>query len=377
MNAGRLIQFANDLDAKIASSVNTTTVLPRIVQSIGAEVLKSTSERQHMNSNAKHVNAVLMALALCTIPLISQAADAEQLVDGLNAVFGKQTQGVRASHAKGQCVKGIWEPTPQSAELTHSASFAKEYPVLARFSVGGGNPAIADTTKSVVRGLSLRIDPNGSAQTEFVMVNAPVHFARTLDQMLEFLKVRVPGPEGKPDAEKIRAFGDANPETKRQGAFVSAKQLPASYAGVNYWAVHAYTMTNASGKKRTVKFKFVPQMGELGLSDDEAKVKPADFLVDELRKRLTVQPVKFDVLALLGQPGDISSDPSQTWRDEEKRASVKVATLTITEFEDNAICNARFFNPTNLAAGVSGPADDPFFAIRLPSYAISHGRRSN
>lgn len=318
----------------------------------------------------------VLAFAISASPLISQAADAEQLVDGLNGVFGKQVRDVRASHAKGQCVKGTWTPTAQAKSLTMSASFVKELPVLARFSMGGGNPKVSDLNNSVVRGLSLRIDPNGSAQTEFVMVNAPVHFARTLDQMLEFFKVRVPGPDGKPNAERIKSFGDANPETKRQAAFVSAKPVPASYAGVPYFAVHAYTVTNEAGKKQLVKFKFVPQAGELGLTEEQVKSMPPDFLIPELRDRLGKGPAGFDVLAVLGEPGDGTSDPSQTWRDEEKRASVKVATLSISAIEDNAVCNTSFFNPVNLAPGIAGPADDPFFAIRLPSYAISNARRA-
>lgn len=324
----------------------------------------------------KQSSLALAAILLSACSVGASAADAEQLVDGLNSVFGKQSRDVRASHAKGQCVKGVWSPTAQAVELTMSPSFARELPVLARFSMGGGNPGVSDLNKGVVRGLSLRIDPAGSAQTEFVMVNAPVHFAKTTDQMLEFFKVRVPGADGKPDADRIKAFGDANPETKRQGAFVAGKPVPASYAGVNYWAVHAYTVTNAAGAKRLIKFKFVPQAGELGLSEDEIKSKTADFLVPELRERLAKGPAKFDVIALLGEPGDTSNDPSQTWRDEDSRTSIKLATLSITALEDNAICNAGFFNPVNLASGLAGPSDDPFFALRLPSYAISNGRRA-
>lgn len=329
-----------------------------------------------MNLSATARSLPILALVMTASPWMAHAADAEQLVDGLNGVFGKQARDVRASHAKGQCVKGAWTPTAEAKSLTMSASFAKELPVLARFSLGGGNPKVSDLNNSVVRGLSLRIDPNGSAQTEFVMVNAPVHFARTLDQMLEFFKVRVPGPDGKPNAERVKAFGDANPETKRQAAFVSAKPVPASYASVPYFAVHAYTVTNEAGKKQLVKFKFVPQAGELGLSEDQVKSMTPDFLIPELRERLAKGPAGFDVLALLGEPGDGTSDPSQTWRDEEKRTTVKVATLSISAIEDNAVCNASFFNPVNLAPGVTGPADDPFFAIRLPSYAISIGRRA-
>jgi hypothetical protein len=38
--------------------------------------------------------------------------------------------------------------------------------------------------------------------TTLLVENAPVHFARTLDQMLAFLKARAPGADGKPDPAK-------------------------------------------------------------------------------------------------------------------------------------------------------------------------------
>jgi len=40
-----------------------------------------------------------------------------------------------------------------------------------------------------------------------------VLFAKSLDQMLAFLAARAPGADGKPDAEKVKAFSAANPET--------------------------------------------------------------------------------------------------------------------------------------------------------------------
>lgn len=320
------------------------------------------------------ISAALLSASFLSMP--ASAAEPEQVVDALNTVFGKQK--VRASHAKGQCVTGMFTPAADAKTLTKSAAFQKPVPVLARFSMGGGNPKIPDTTKAAVRGFAFRLDPNGNGTTEFVMVSAPVNFAKSPEQMLGFLQARFPGAEGKPDPEKIKAFAAANPETTRQGAWLNSKPVPASYVGVNYWGIHAYTLTNASGASQLVKFRLAPIGGEAGLSDDEAKARPADFLVAELTERLARKtPSGFDLFAILGEKGDPTGDPTMMWPDEEKRKTVKLGTITIGAVEKNETCDAGFFDPTNLADGIAGPKDDPMFLPRQPAYAISLTRRAN
>lgn len=63
---------------------------------------------------------------------------------------------------------------------------------------------------------------------------------------------RLPGPDGKPNPDEIKAFTDANPETGRQAAWLNARPVPASFAGVDYWGVHAHTLTNGQGETQRV-----------------------------------------------------------------------------------------------------------------------------
>ncbi|MEQ1714079.1 MAG: catalase family peroxidase [Hyphomicrobium sp.] len=316
---------------------------------------------------------VLTAIPLATAPAArAQDASAETIVDALNTIFGKQK--ARASHAKGQCVTGTFTPAPEAPGLSKSPSFAKAVPVLARFSMGGGNPKIPDATKAAVRAIAFKLDPDGKS-SEFAFVNAPVQFAKSPAQMLGFLQARFPGADGKPDPAKIKAFSDANPETTNQGKWLAGKPVPASYAGVNYWGVHAYTLTNAKGDKAVVKFKLIPTAGEAGLTDDEAKAKPADFLIDELKGRLEKGAASFDLIAIIGEAGDQTNDPSAMWP-EDKRKTVKLGTMAIAAIADNAKCDAGTFDPTQLADGISGPKDDPLFDIRSPAYAVSLSRRA-
>lgn len=330
-----------------------------------------------MNFRTSTAFPALVAMGLVGLhaPAMAQSQPTEAIVETMRTLSGKQK--ARPSGAKGQCFTARFTPAADAAKLTKSAAFAKESAAIVRFSVGGGNPKVADATKTVNRGLSLRIDPNGPGQSEFVMVNAPVNFVRSPTQMLAFLQARLPGADGKPDAEKIKAFTEANPETTNQGKYLASKPVPGSWVGQNYWAIHPYTFTNAQGAQQIVKFRFVPQGGEVGLTDDEAKAKPADFLVDELKGRLAdKKPTGFDVVAILGNAADAQKPATEQWTDEDKRPTVKVATLTITGLEKNETCDGQIFYPTTLADGLAGPKNDPLFVERQPAYAISITQRN-
>ena len=304
----------------------------------------------------------------------AQTATAEAIVTTMRTLSGGQK--ARPSGAKGQCFIGTFTPAAEAKGLTSSAAFEKPSRVVARFSVGSGNPKVMDGNKAVNRGFAFRIDDGGKGQTEFVMVNAPVNFVKSPDQMLAFLQARLPGADGKPDPARIKAFTDANPETTRQGKYLAGRPVPASWVGVSYWGIHNYTLVNASGARQMVKFQMVPTAGEIGLTDDEAKAKPAEFLVDELKDRIEKKaPAGFDMMAIIGRAGDETTNATEQWADEDKRARIKLGTLSITAIEKNDNCDSAIFDPLNLAAGLEGPANDPLFAERQPAYAISIGQR--
>lgn len=315
------------------------------------------------------------AATACLLTAASaEEVDPASIVAAQLAAGGNQP-GVRASGAKGICLTGTFSPTSGATALSKAPHFQKTVPVTARFSMGGSNAKISDKTKPVTRGFAMRMnDPSGDMV--FVVISAPVFGTRTPAQLLEALRVRAPGPDGKPDADKIKAFTTQYPETTRQAAWLNARPVPASYAGVDYWAVHAYTLTNAKGEATVAKLKFV-SAEKAGLSDDELKAKPDSFYADELKERLAKGPARFDLVAILAEPGDPTADPTATWP-EESRKTETLGTLAITGIEPDATCDARTFDPVaELPEGVAGPADDPMFAIRSPAYAVSVSRRTN
>ena len=176
----------------------------------------------------------------------------DQLVDALDGVFGKHP-GNRAAHTKGICLTG----SPEAPSLSKAPQFAKPVPITARFSLGGGNPQAPDNAQDNVRGLAVRFDLGNGANSDLVMIAAPVFFVKTPALFIEFLQTVNSG-----DKDKLNAFFQAHPESTRQNAWLTSHPMPASYAGVNYWGVHAFTFTNVdkspwwSGKLGCVLLNF-------------------------------------------------------------------------------------------------------------------------
>ena len=315
-------------------------------------------------------------LAVPAQPAWAQDTDPTPIVEIMRAFAGPGTH--RPSGAKGGCYAGRFEPTAAARGLSKAVIFTRPSEAVIRFSVGGGNPAVADGARGVNRGLSFRIDGDGPGQTEFVMVNAPINFVATPAQMLGFLEARRPAANGQADPDRVRAFSEANPETLLQARFLANKPIPGSWVGVNYWGVHAYTLTNAAGARQVMKFRMDPLDGPVHLTDDEVRARPRDFLAADIGTRLASgRPTGLRMVAILGRAGDPTDNPTRLWEDEGTRPGVDLGTLLVRSVADAKICDGVIFAPTLLADGIDGPENDPMFAIRTPAYAISITKRAN
>lgn len=319
--------------------------------------------------------AVRLVAGLSGLALFAMGAQAQeptspnQLVDALNGVFGKHA-GMRAAHTKGICLTGNFTPAPDAPSLSKAPQFAKQVPIIARFSLGGGNPQAADNQQDNVRGLAVRFDLGNGAYTDLVTISAPVFFVQTPAQFVELLQTVATG-----DKDKIGAFFASHPDSTKQKAWLMSHPVPASYAGVNYWGVHGFTFTNAKGDTTLVKYKWIPEAGELGLTPEEAIAKGDDFYANELKDRLGNGPVAFDLVAIMGKDGDQTKDPTLRWDDEDNRPTTPLGKISIEAIAPDATCNAFSFLPGNVVDGIAGPTDDPVFAARSPAYTVSLIRR--
>lgn len=312
------------------------------------------------------------ALWICT-PAAAQSPPLDQ-VNALEGLFG-QHKGFRRSGAKGVCASGHFVGNTVGRNLSSARVFnGDKVPAVLRFSIGGGNPKASDKGRSV-RGLSFQFTGPGGEVWQSANISAPVFFVAKPEQFAPFLQARTPDPAtGKPDAARLKAFNEAHPETLRQAAYLAKAPVPASYGSVNYWSTNAFVATNAKGEKTTLRWQFEPVAGTLGLSDEQLKTMPDDFLADELRRRVAAAPVVFDLKFQIAEAGDPVDDPTQVWP--ESRRLVPVGQLFVTQVEPGAggACEGITFNPTALPKGLEA-SSDPVLRARAAPYAVSLGRR--
>jgi catalase len=324
-------------------------------------------------SGRKRLGALCAVAALIVVGGVGAVFAADptpaDLVDALNGVFGKHA-GDRAAHAKGFCMTGTFTPSADAPKLSKAPHFAKQVPIRARFSLGGGDPKAPDNAQDNVRGLAVKFDLGGGASTDIVTISAPMFFAQTPELFVGLLQA-----VGSGDKDKIQAFFAAHPESARQNAWLMSHPVPASYATVGYFGVHAFTFTNAAGEQTLVKYKLVPEAGDVGLTPDEAKAKGTDFYEAEFKDRIAKGPVVFDLKAIMGKQGDQTKDPTLRWDDEDNRPTTDLGKISIEAIVPEETCDAGTFLPGNVVDGIAGPSDDPIFAARSPAYIVSFTRR--
>jgi catalase len=337
-----------------------------------------------MTTVANDLRPAVLGLLLAGLPALAEAqaptappdapASPQALVDGLEGAFGKHA-GFRRGSAKGVCAEGHFIGAAQGKAISSAAAFSGErIPVIARLSVGGGNPQVSDKARSM-RGLALQLSLPDGERWEMSNISAPVNSISTPETMLRSLEARKLDPATKkPDPAKVAAFNNAHPEVKAQMEWFAKRGVPASYAAVNYWGVHAFKFSNAQGQVQYAKWVFEPDGGQELLDDEQLKPLPDHFLADELRRRLAAQPVAFQMRLQLAEPGDNLVNPTLQWP--EGRRVVTVGRLVIDKVESGAggACDPITFNPLVLPKGIE-PSDDPVLHARAAAYAESLSRR--
>jgi catalase len=316
---------------------------------------------------------IACAFAAFGTPAFAQV-DPNQMVDAFERAGGK-FEGFRRSGAKGVCAAAEFVGSAEGRALSTASAFSgKPVPVIARFSIGGGNPKAPDNGKSQ-RNMALQFElPNGESW-QMGNISAPIFGASSPQQMLGRLTSLAPDPETKkPDADKVKAFADANPEVLMQGKYFAGQPVPASFGKVNYWGVHAFGFVDAGGKKQFGKWIFEPVGGTQGLTDDEAKAKGTDFLFEDLRQRVAAGGVAFDFNLQLAQPGDKIDSAVVPLPDDRKKVTLGRLTIKSVAADATGACLTITYNPIVLPKGVE-PSTDPMLAARAAPYAVSLGRR--
>ena len=297
------------------------------------------------HTSALTLSSLAVSALLALTPSAHAQVDPNRFLDTFEGTFGKFA-GFRRSGAKGVCAMGEFVGSADARALSTASAFSGQpVPVIVRFSVGGANLAAPDNAKSQ-RNLALQFNLPGGETWQMGNISAPVFGAATPEQFLGRLESLRPDPATKAaDPAKVKAFADANPEVLLQGKHFAGQPVPASFATVSYWGVHAFGFADARGAKQFGKWIFEPVGGTHGLSDDEAKAKGATFLFDELRDRVKAGNAAFDFNLQLAQPGDRIDSAVVPLPDERKKVNLGRLRITSVATDGGGPCLTIKFNP--------------------------------
>jgi catalase len=298
-----------------------------------------------------------------------------QVVGALEGTFGVHP-GQRRNHTKGLCAAGSFVGTAEAATLSRSALFSgKAVPVVARFSLGGGDPDTPDAA-AAPRGMALELHLPGGALQHITMINVPIFQGSSPNTFYDLLVAAKADPKtGQPDPEKLKAFAATHPDFQPFAKLSSGHSPTANYYETTYFSIHTFEFIDAKGTEHPVKWRFVPRDGTRELTPAQIKTAAHDFLEKNLIERTGKGPVLWDMVVYVGQPGDSLDNPTLAWP--ETRKHFTAGTLTISEAtpqKKGVACEPINFNPLVMADGIA-PTNDPVLLFRAPSYALSYVKR--
>lgn len=288
---------------------------------------------------------------------------------------GKQQPGFRRAHSKGVCFAGTFAPTPAAAKLSTARAFSQpSIAVIGRFSASSNNPYAPDGA-SPVRGMAVQLKTDDGQEWRIAMNSFPFFATATPQAFQAMNEAGQPDPAtGKPDPDKMKAVLAAHPEIAAFQAWAKTAPRSDSLGNTRFNGVNAFRLTDAQGVDRMVRWSMRPRTAFVAMTAEQLKSADANFLAEDLDRRLAAGPLVWDMVVQFAAPGDPITDPSKAWPDSRPEATIGTLTLAHAEAQATGPCRDINFDPLILPDGIAG-SDDPILHARSAAYSVSFNRR--
>lgn len=298
---------------------------------------------------------------------------ANDLLQQFDAIFGLHP-GLRPAHAKGVLLTGSFTPSRDAASLTRAPHANRgSTPVTVRFSDSTGLPMIPDNDPNAnPRGLAIRFHLADRVHTDIISHSTDGFPTRTGPEFLEFLRAVAASAASTSSPSPIEAFLGTHPAAL---AFVQTpKPSPASFAKEAYFGVTAFRFINQAGVVQHGRYRILPGAGVEHLEDAAAKGKEANYLFDELARRVTAGPIRFDIGVQIAAESDIVDDATIHWPNDRPVIPFGAVTLNAQAADNEPQQKHIIFDPIPRVDGIE-PSDDPLLELRAAVYLLSGRRR--
>jgi catalase len=268
----------------------------------------------------------------------------KDLLEQFETMFGPHP-GFRPAHAKGVLLTGSFTPSPEAASLTRAPHIIRDStPVTVRFSNSTGLPALPDNDPNAnPRGLAIRFHLGEHKHTDIISHSTDGFPTRTGQEFLEFLRAAAASGPSKPSPTPVEIFLGTHPAAL---AFVQTpKPSPASFAKEAYFGVTAFRFINQEGVARYGRYHISPALEIEHLGEAAAKGKDANYLFEELTKRIAAGPVQFHVRVQIAKEGDIVDDATIHWPSDRPLVQFGTIVLTAKANDDEQQQKRLIFDP--------------------------------
>jgi len=207
------------------------------------------------------------------------------------------------------------------------------------------------------------------------MINLPVFPFRTPEAFYERLVVSKPNPTtGRPDPAAVQAFLDRHPETVQALNVIKGQPLASGFDNSTFHGLHAFRLVNSTSASVPVRWVLTP-MQPFAAASTASSVQDKNYLFDALIAQIHRQPLRWQLILVIGQPGDPTHDATIAWPAGRERVDVGTLTLDRVDAEDTSAATDINFDPLVLPAGIA-PSDDPLLSARSAVYSQSFTRRA-
>ena len=344
--------------------------------------MRTLFKQNHWVETGIALLAVAMVLAGSTSGASAQESGAKTLTEKELArqIFNTMVQvhgvkpGYRITHAKGIVCQGTFMPSKDAATLSRAAHFQDvSVPVTIRLSDGAPDPIIPDNSPNAgPRGMAIRFKlPNGG-ETDIITMSVNGFVVGSGEEFLALQKAIVATDPAKPHPWPIEGFLGTHPSALK---FVMAtKPVPASLATETFFSNDAFIFVNKAGVKQAGRYQIIPFAGQHDLSDEQAKARGANFLIEDLKTNLVAGPIQYHLMVQLPNAGDPTKDPSIVWPDDRKTIDIGTISITSVVPDSSAAEKALAFDPTDLTDGIE-LSDDSFPSLRSRVYTLAAAYR--
>ena len=292
--------------------------------------------------------------------------------------------GFRRNHPKGICFTGWFDSDGAGQRLSKAQLFASgRTPVFGRFAIANGQPALPDMP-AMVHSMAVNFALRDGEIWRTGMNGIPIFPVRSVQDLVDQLAAATPDPKtGKPDPARMKAFMASHPSSASATAIIKATPLASAFANTTYNSLDAFLFVDAAGRSTPVRWSMVAEDPFQAAAPPPAPGgKPAspqpgdpNAQFTALVARMRNGPIRWRLVATIGQPGDPTDDPTIAWPAD--REQVQLGMLTVDRLDDEAhgTCRDVTFDPLILPGGIK-PSDDPILSARSAAYAQSFRRRA-